>query len=317
MEKNIDMKAFKGKAIYQPVGKAAEYAEWACNFYVGCSNGCTYCYLKKGRGAKILGGDKPTLKKCFKDEKHALQVFEKELKANLSELQEKGLFFSFTTDPLLQETIKLTDGAISLCLHYNIPTKVLTKCADWVDGYVIRNGNYFIDFPMYYKEKYRRLIAFGFTLTGHDELEPGASTNAERIEAMKKLHEAGFKTFASIEPVIDIQASVRMISLTSDFCDLYMIGLESGKKYQKMDIVELYARVTIYLSCTSKAKVYFKDSVLKCLNFKRDDILTPCAVNRDYDMFCGMASPIWPATEETIQRLNERIQGLQECNKRL
>ena len=72
-------KEFKGKAIYNPKGKAAEYSKWACNFYTGCSNGCTYCYLKKGRGSKVLGGDKPTLKKCFKDEAHALEVFEKEM----------------------------------------------------------------------------------------------------------------------------------------------------------------------------------------------------------------------------------------------
>jgi len=29
------MKTFKGKAIYQPAGKAAEYSQWACNFYTG------------------------------------------------------------------------------------------------------------------------------------------------------------------------------------------------------------------------------------------------------------------------------------------
>ena len=68
------------KAIYKPKGAAAEYAEWACNFYVGCSNLCNYCYCKKGRGAKILGGDKPTLKKCFLgSEEHAIQVFGGEL----------------------------------------------------------------------------------------------------------------------------------------------------------------------------------------------------------------------------------------------
>lgn len=30
----------KGKAIYKPAGKAGEYAKYACNFYVGCSNDC-------------------------------------------------------------------------------------------------------------------------------------------------------------------------------------------------------------------------------------------------------------------------------------
>ncbi|KAA6320448.1 hypothetical protein EZS27_029784 [termite gut metagenome] len=43
-------KPFNGKAIYNPSGKAGEYSYWACNFYNGCSNGCTYCYLVFVRG---------------------------------------------------------------------------------------------------------------------------------------------------------------------------------------------------------------------------------------------------------------------------
>ena len=56
------MGAINGRVIYSPKGKAGEYAENAANFYVGCSNGCTYCYLRKGRGAKVLGGNTPELK---------------------------------------------------------------------------------------------------------------------------------------------------------------------------------------------------------------------------------------------------------------
>ena len=40
-------KEYHGKAIYQPSGKAAEYGEWACNFHIGCSNWCDYCYCSK------------------------------------------------------------------------------------------------------------------------------------------------------------------------------------------------------------------------------------------------------------------------------
>ena len=57
------MGAINGRVIYSPKGKALEYAENAANFYVGCSNGCTYCYFKKGRGKKVLGGDTAELKK--------------------------------------------------------------------------------------------------------------------------------------------------------------------------------------------------------------------------------------------------------------
>lgn len=268
------MKAFNGKAIYQPAGKAAEYAKWACNFYVGCSNGCTYCYLKKGRGAAILGGDVPTLKKCFRDEEHAIEVFEKELRANLQELQKHGLFFSFTTDPMLHEAVVLTQHAINVCKCHKIPVKILTKTTWWVNEAIVGADNY----------NANKLVAIGFTLTGHDALEPGASTNQERIEAMKKLHDAGFKTFASIEPVIDFDSSLEMIYLTRGYCDLYKIGLMSGQKVDRAFYERLrsFNLAVVNLLAQTTAKVYWKDSITKCFDVFPD---ASCNVDRDYNIF--------------------------------
>ena len=65
------MKTFNGKAIYNPAGKAGEYAKWACNFYVGCSNMCDYCYCKKGILNNVMGMDEPQLKKIL-DERNRL-----------------------------------------------------------------------------------------------------------------------------------------------------------------------------------------------------------------------------------------------------
>ena len=149
------MKRINGKAIYSPKGKAGEYAEYACNFYVGCSNGCEYCYCKKGILAATMGGNSPTLKKCFKDEYRALEVFEKELKTNISELQNHGIFFSFTTDPMLDATQNLTMEAVMFCVRNNVPVKILTKVA--FDTYWFRAHFE----PLYDKSK----IAVGFTLT--------------------------------------------------------------------------------------------------------------------------------------------------------
>lgn len=268
------MKTFNGKAIYNPSGKAGEYAKWACNFYNGCSNGCTYCYCKKGILAKVQGGDTPTLKKCFRDKEHALKVFEKELKANLPELQKHGLFFSFTTDPMLPETNLLTYRAVWMATIRGVPCKILTKRTDWIGNGI-------------WKQLRGDIVAFGFTLTGYDELEPGASTNAERIEAMKKLHDAGFKTFASIEPIIDVKSSYRMVEETFEFCDLYKIGPESGKKYTIEDLQELYAKVNILLCCRSLHKVYWKDGYLKLLGITRENAIASfhCSVGRDYNIF--------------------------------
>ena len=266
------MKEINGKAIYSPKGKAGEYAPYACNFYNGCSNGCTYCYLRKGVLAHALGGDTPTLKKCFMSENHALEVFEKEMKQNLPELQKHGLFFSFTTDPFLPETAPLTITAITQCVKNYIPVKILTKRADWDKLW----NKYFLCV----KKDVMRFVAFGFTLTGHDELEPNASTNAERIEAMRKLHEEGFKTWASIEPMIDLNTSWQMIRDTCRFCDLYKVGLEKGKKYYSVDL-RCFMDACV---CTGNIKIYFKDSLLKAAGVRREELPANC-VARDYDIF--------------------------------
>jgi DNA repair photolyase len=273
-QNNLLVPKFRGKAIYEPNGKAAEYAEYACNFYVGCSNHCTYCFLRKGIGKKTLGGNEPTLKKRFKDEDDALRVFEKELKQNLTELQQHGLFFSFTTDPMLPETQILTDKAVLISIKNDVPVKILTKNSNVV-GYAFFDSCF---------QSYKKLIAIGFTLTGHDELEPNASPNAERIEAMRKLHEAGFKTWASIEPVIDFESSKLMICESAGFCHLHKIGLESGKKYDKSECRKFIEWTCAGKSLPTQPKIYFKDGLLKAAGINREELPKNC-VGRDYSLF--------------------------------
>lgn len=279
-------KNFNGKAIYNPSGKAGEYSYWACNFYVGCSNGCEYCYCKKGILAPVMGMDKPQLKKCFKDDTHAFNIFLKEIEQNVEGLIKHGLFFSFTTDPMLAETIDLTLDAALNAVMMDIPVKILTKRAEWVDEFLKSFERHEINiYDVIHKDKpfesKKHLWAFGFTLTGHDELEPGASTNMERIEAARKLKAAGFKIFFSIEPIIDIKSSQNMILLSSPFCDLFKIGVESGKKYDRKEL-KIFISETNYL--VSEKKIYWKDSLLKAAGIDRSKLPENC-IDRDFNLF--------------------------------
>jgi DNA repair photolyase len=267
------METINGKAIYQPSGKAAEYAGYACNFYVGCSCGCTYCYNKTGRFKKTLGGDAPTLKKCFQNEEHALEIFEKELPANLAELQKHGLFFTFTSDPLLRDIGAMTLAAVYLCGKNNVPVKILTKTTTYIEQFLCNIID--IDWSK---------IAFGFTLTGHDYLEPGASTNAERNKAMKRLYVAGFKTFASVEPIIDIYSSMHVMEESAGFCHLYKVGLEKGKKYDKLDLNNFISWCLNARALPAPLKYYFKDSLLKAAGVSRLGLPDNC-VTKDYNIF--------------------------------
>ena len=272
------MENLDGKAIYTPKGKAGEYAKYACNFYVGCSNGCEYCYCKKGMLAGTMGGDKPKLKKCFDNEEHALKIFEKELRQNLHELQEHGLFFTFTSDPFLPETTLLTQRAARICLNNDVPVIFLTKRADWQIDDFIRESE--INGTIWNCEAKKHLLAIGFTITGCDDKEPNASTNVERLLAAEKLRCVGFYTWASFEPVIDFESTIRAILASAERFDHCKIGLESGKKY---DVKELKAFVEWCLD-NIKVPIYFKNSLLKKAGIERENLPYSC-VDSDYKMF--------------------------------
>ena len=273
----MKQKRFNGKALYQPSGKAAEYSPWACNFYTRCSNDCEYCYCKRGVMSHVWSTE-PRLKKCFKDKGEAITIFDKEIVQNQAELQKTGILFSFTTDPMLPETRDLTISALYVALTHDVPVQILTKRADWLSEIVT------MVIESYIVEERKNMVAFGFTLTGFDEKEPGASTNQERVEAMRELHEYGFKTFASIEPVITPAISSNMIEATRDFCDLYKIGLISGKGKDFYNEIHLKAFYVWLNLKSSDLKIYLKDSFINHLGIKRKD----CPgnfVNSDYNIF--------------------------------
>ncbi|MCM1168811.1 MAG: hypothetical protein NC324_02630 [Bacteroides sp.] len=248
-----------GKAIYMPKGAAGEYAKYACNFYKGCSNGCSYCYLKRGILAKGLGGSVPVLKACFKDKDDALAAFIKAIDKDNADLKRHGIFFTFTSDPCLPETIDLNFRAIYLAINNEIPVRILTKSVIMLDY------NTFPSQVLSTKEA-REYLSVGFTLTGRDDMEPNASTNAERIKAMERIHAMGVGTWASIEPVIDIEASKRCIMDSVGFCHEYKIGLLSGGKraYGKDDVLRFFEWVEV-AALKYGFNPHWKESVLKLI----------------------------------------------------
>jgi DNA repair photolyase len=254
-----------GKAIYTTKGAAREYGRVGCNFYTGCPHECSYCYLKRGAPSKQLGGNVVQLKKCFKDEDDAIRKLKQDAVRYLDVLRKTGVFFSFTTDPLIPETRELTLRATMALSQMGIPVRILTKCADWLDtsfGKSLLELNAFDN------------IYIGFTLTGRDDMEPKASSNSDRIEAMRKLYNAGIKTWASIEPVIDWLSCMEMVGRTIDCCDHYKIGLRSGvkKDYYDLERSGLYLDTLTMFCLLAYRTVYLKESARKLLQrcYKED-----------------------------------------------
>lgn len=207
----------------------------------------------------------PTIKKTLKDPVTALEIFTKELLRSKEDLQKHGLFFNFTSDPFLPETIDLNIKAMEICYKHDIPVKALTKQTWWVAENILPSN-----------------VSIGFTLTGMDEMEPGAATNSDRIVAMQLLYSMGYKIWASIEPVIEVENSLSMIQRTIRFVSHYKIGILSGSKMSKKKLESFVFCVTNFLSQRSLSTIYWKDSLLDQAEVERENLPKNC-VPRDYN----------------------------------
>ena len=263
---------FKGKALYQPEGRSGEYSRWAVNFYNGCTGGCAYCY---NRRFPLLSAPKPRLKAAFKDEKDAFDTATREILQNKADIiRDGGLFLSFVSDPCLPETIGLTMSVLAWAGLMQcsealaaggtdtrpIPVVILTKRADWVLDGASPGGIRFSAFEDLCAGAARN-YAFGFTLTGHDELERGCSSNADRLRAMKVLHDKGYRTWASIEPVIDFRSSLEMIRACAPFCDHFKVGLRTDEIFDTtVDQAVSFVNALRVIANDNHCTVYWKES---------------------------------------------------------
>ena len=246
-------KNYHGLVIYEPSGKAAEYAPFAANFFNGCSHNCAYCYNNRGITSGVLGGETVRLKKSLVDHDTAYEIFCKELdKYREAIIADGSLHFNFVSDPCLRETIVLNWKCIDYAISQGVPCQVLTKRADFLNHPSVQNA---LNHP--------DLLRVGFSLTGCDELEPGASPNLERIQAMRALHGAGIGTWASIEPIINPKSSLTMIEHSLDCCDHYKVGVLSGKKDYTPQMIRDFVTAVTALNPRS---VYWKQSFIDFIN---------------------------------------------------
>lgn len=293
------------KILSRPQGNAEEYGRWAVNPYKGCSHGCLYCYLKKGVWANGLGGSTAQLKTGVVNEEHACHLAMAEIYANYKEIiRDGGLFMTFTSDPCTKKTREIFFKiAIESARNLGMPVTILTKSADFINYWKyldITSGHVFNS------ELVKSLLSFGWTLTGHDELEPNASPNAKRINAMRIVSANGFKTWASIEPVIDFDSSYKMITEALDAgCKHFKIGLLTNNthlvrksfqfgehKFDAYKIEDCMGFITdVWNATNGRATVYWKQSVRDLLGTVYttaavDEILNQSnAVGKDWNMF--------------------------------
>lgn len=195
--------------IYQPAGRAGEYAEWACNIYSGCAHACHYCYApgatRKTRDDFEQAGPRP---KFF-------ESLEKDA-AKLAGLK-KRVLLCFTCDPYqpLEGELQHTRRTIEILQAHDINVQVLTKGGQRAlrDLDLLTAGN----------------NAYAATLTClsnkmSTKWEPEAALPTNRIATLQRFHEVGIETWVSLEPVLDPVAALDIIGATCEFVDYYKVG---------------------------------------------------------------------------------------------
>jgi DNA repair photolyase len=122
---------------------------------------------------------------------------------------------SFTTDPYHRGDTSLTRATLEVLIEYGLGVCTLTK-----------GGTRALrDLDLFRPAR----DAFACTLTSLDDefsvkWERNAALPGDRIAALKAFYERGVFTWVSLEPTLDVEASLAIVEATHDFVDLYKVG---------------------------------------------------------------------------------------------
>jgi DNA repair photolyase len=196
--------------IYAPAGQADEYAPLATNPYRGCGNGCKYCYVPL-----VTKQPRPDFDAGAVPRKDFLDRLQKDAnKYDIAGIHEQ-VMLSFTTDPYHPGDTTLTSQTIDMLQCYGLGVCTLTKGG----SRALRDIRAFRP----------RHDAFAATLTTLDDdfsrkWEPKAALPGDRIRTLKAFHDRGIFTWVSLEPTLDVEASLALVRETFEIVDLFKIG---------------------------------------------------------------------------------------------
>ena len=221
------------KAIYEPRGKAREYAPLACNLYSGCVHGCLYCWAPQ-----VLHRTREDFHAEAKPRLGILEALNRDAERYAG--TELPVLLSFTADPYppIEEELEITRDAIGILTARNIPVHILTKAG-------MRASR---DFPLLQCPG----CAFGTSLVFAGQCgevmcehwEPKAATIHSRVTAIRMARALGIPTFVSIEPIIDPGQAIVLIETLSDVVDEWRVGkLNYHPHAQTVDWAEWTPRI--------------------------------------------------------------------------
>lgn len=209
---NEDGISIKGcSIIYAPKGQAGEYAPLATNPYRGCGHKCAYCYVPR-----VLNIERGEFDAGAVPRGDWLRLLRKDAeKYRAAGIALEQVMLSFTTDVYNPLDMSLTRPTLDVLQEYGFGICPLTK----------GGTRALTDIDVFRPDR----DAFASTLTSLDDRfsskwERGAALPGDRLKALRTFHERGIFTWVSLEPTIDVEASLAIVDATHAFVDLYKVG---------------------------------------------------------------------------------------------
>lgn len=202
------------KVIYEPKGRAKEYADLAVNDYTGCPHSCVYCFAPS-----VMRSDRTAY---HNEAKPRMESIKRWFEHDCRLMQERGdtrrVHMNFISDPYpaIEKELHLTRYCIETAMKYGVGINILTK------------GRYDVVRPDLGLMK-EAGVHFGVTCSFSEdsvrrEWEPNASSVQDRVRLLKEAKGLGICTWVSMEPVVIPEQALEFFSKTSPFVDLWKVG---------------------------------------------------------------------------------------------
>ncbi|MDA4125655.1 MAG: radical SAM protein [Thaumarchaeota archaeon] len=177
---------------------------YTANLYKGCIHGCAYCY------APSLTHDERKWGRYVDVKVNAPEVLERELRG----IRKDQVFLSSASDPYQPVEAKygITRRCLESLLRNGFPVSILTR-----SPLVLR------DLELLRKFDWVK-VGMSITTVPVRQFEPGVPPLERRIVTLRKLAEAGIRTWVSLAPVIP---GIMMVDLDQLFEDLSDAGVSS------------------------------------------------------------------------------------------
>ena len=181
------MKTITRKTMLYQTG--VEYGDYTMNHVQGCAHGCKfpcYAFLMKKRFGQIKDYEE-WLEPCLVS--NTLELLDREIPRLRDKIQSVQL--CFTTDPFMNgypEVGAMSIAAIRKLNNAGIRCTTLTK------------GILPLELAQLSPENEHGITLISLDESYREKMEPGASPYADRLAALRALHDAGCRTWVSIEP---------------------------------------------------------------------------------------------------------------------